>query len=52
MLGQMHIHAIASGEEMVYDTCDNSDNELDDVLKGELAAFTEDAGGQFLFFWI
>lgn len=41
----MHIHATASGEEMVYDTCDNSDNELDDVLKGELAAFTKMPAG-------
>lgn len=30
----MHIHATASGEEMVYNTCGNSDNELNDVLKG------------------
>lgn len=49
----MHIHATASGEEVVYDTCGNSDNELnDDVLKGVLAAFPEDAGRQSLFFWI
>lgn len=48
----MHIHATPSGEEMVYDTCGNSDNELNDVLKGVFAAFPEDADRQSLFFWI
>ena len=45
VLGQVFgdIHAIACGEEMVYNTFGNSDDELDDnVLLGQWAAITED----------